>query len=115
MSCNSEACDVCISGEGGSILLSANPFNRQYLVPDLDVLLYQIDLLTQQVPPLCDVIILQSVLAEVRNKSLVVFNRVSNLLRNESKRFVLFANQNFERTYCLFSLTSLMYSGPLGR
>ena len=56
----------------------------------------------QEIPPLCDVIILQSVLLEVRKRNLSVFNQIGNLLRNSSKRFVLFANQNFEHTYGAF-------------
>ena len=73
-----------------------------HLITDAEVLVNQEDLLQQEIPPLCDVIILQSVLLEVRKRSISVFNQVSTLLRNSSKRWVFFANQNFERTYCPF-------------
>ena len=76
-----------------------DPYNNQYLIPDAEVLLNQQDLLQQEIPPLCDVIILQSVLAEVRKRNIAAFNQVSTLLRNSSKRWTFFANQNFERTY----------------
>ena len=99
MSCNSEACDMCVSEGEGKIMLSAKPYNHQYLIMDAEMLVNQSDLLQQEIPPLCDVIILQSVLLEVRKRNLSVFNQIGNLLRNSSKRFVLFANQNFEHTY----------------
>lgn len=99
MSCNSDACDSCETESGERITLSADPFNRQYLIPDAEVLLNQEDLLQQEVAPLCDVIVLQSVLLEIRTRNIAVYNQVSNLLRNASKRWTFFANQNFERTY----------------
>lgn len=99
MSCNSDACDSCETESGEHITLSADPFNRQYLIPDAEVLLNQEDLLQQEVAPLCDVIVLQSVLLEIRTRNIAVYNQVSNLLRNASKRWTFFANQNFERTY----------------
>ena len=99
MSCNSDACDSCEIESGEHITLSADPFNRQYLIPDAEVLLNQEDLLQQEVAPLCDVIVLQSVLLEIRTRNIAVYNQVSNLLRNASKRWTFFANQNFERTY----------------
>lgn len=67
---------------GEKITLSADPFNHEYLIPDAEVLVNQEDLLQQEIPPLCDVIILQSVLLEVRKRSISVFNQVSTLLRN---------------------------------
>lgn len=99
MSCNSDVCDSCDTESGEKITLSSDPYNHQYLIPDAEVLLNQQDLLQQEIPPLCDVIILQSVLAEVRKRSVAVFNQVGALLRNSSKRWTFFANQNFERTY----------------
>ncbi|KNB43110.1 hypothetical protein JH06_4221 [Blastocystis sp. subtype 4] len=99
ISCNSDVCDSCELEAGEKITLSADPFNHEYLIPDAEVLVNQEDLLQQEIPPLCDVIILQSVLLEVRKRSISVFNQVSTLLRNSSKRWVFFANQNFERTY----------------
>ena len=99
MSCNSDACDSCEIESGERITLSATPYEMRYLIMDEEVLLNQLDLLQQDIPPLCDVIILQSVMTEVRKRNLSVFNQLSNLLRDSSKRFVLFANQNFENTY----------------
>lgn len=72
MSCNSEACDMCVSEGEGKIMLSAKPYNHQYLIMDAEVLVNQSDLLQQEIPPLCDVIILQSVLLEVRKRNLSV-------------------------------------------
>lgn len=107
MSCNSDACDSCDIESGERITLSAAPYEMRYLIMDEEVLLNQLDLLQQEIPPLCDVIILQSVMTEVRKRNLSVFNQLSNLLRDSSKRFVLFANQNFENTYgaCLSVLS----------
>lgn len=99
MSCNSDACDSCEIESGERITLSATPYDKRYLIMDEEVLINQLDLLQQEIPPLCDVIILQSVMVEVRKRSLSVFNQLCNLLRDSSKRFVFFANQNFENTY----------------
>lgn len=112
MSCNSDACDSCITGGGEKITLSSTPYNHQYLIPDAEVLINQIDLLQQDIPPFCDVIILQSVLLEVRSRNISIFNRLGSLLRNSSKRFVFFANQNFETTYRIIRIHSIMNSGP---
>ena len=101
MSCNSDACDSCETESNGRITLSSQPYDHRYLIMDEEVLLNQVDLLQQDIPPLCDVIILQSVLTEVRKRNLGVFNQLSSLLRNSSKRFTFFANQNFEHTYRL--------------
>ena len=111
MSCNSEICDECFTGSGEKILLSSHPFGKQYLMPDADVIVNQIDLLQQDIPPFCDVIILQSVLLEVRTRSIAVFNQLGSLMRNNSKRFAFFANQNFETTYSNDMIRIVMNSG----
>lgn len=110
MSCNSDACDSCEVESGERITLSATPYNMQYLIMDEEVLINQIDLLQQEIPPLCDVIILQSVMVEVRKRNLSVFNQLSNLFRDSGKRFVFFANQNFENTYgtCLDGISCIV-------
>ena len=64
MSCNSDACDSCEIESGERITLSATPYEMRYLIMDEEVLLNQLDLLQQEIPPLCDVIILQSVMTE---------------------------------------------------
>lgn len=111
MSCCSDACDSCITSGGEKITLSSNPFNKQYLMPDAEVIVNQMDLLQQDIPPFCDVIILQSVLSEVRARSIAVFNQLSSLFRNNSKRFIFFANQYFETTYCIKYSIFVMCSG----
>lgn len=111
MSCHSEACDFCVADYPGMITLSSTPYNNQYLMPDSEVLVNQIDLFQQDIPPFCDVIILQSVLLEVRARSISVFNQLSSLIRNQSKRFIFFANQNFESTYCMVFYFILNCSG----
>lgn len=112
MSCNSEACDMCVTEGSSTNTLSADPYNHQYLIMDAEVLVNQSDLLQQEIPPLCNVIILQSVLTEVRKRSLPAFNQLGNLLRNTTKRFVFFANQNFEHTYGAITMNAVMCSGP---
>ena len=111
MSCNSDACEDCTTGSGEKITLSSSPYNNQYLMPDAEVLVNQIDLLQQDVPVFCDIIILQSVLLEVRARSIAVFNQLSSLIRNNTKRFVFFANQNFESTYRIVAFKLIMNSG----
>jgi len=111
MSCNSDACDECIFGGKERITLSATPFNSRYLIPDAEVLLNQMDLLRQDISPFCDFIILQSVLSEVRTRSIAIFNQLTSVIRNNTKRFVFFANQNFESTYRKCLIQIFIFSG----
>lgn len=63
-----------------------------YLVPDTNVLLSGMDLF-EEMEHFHDVIILQTVLEELKNRSLPLYNRLMALTKSEDKRFYLFFNE----------------------
>ena len=69
----------------------------RYLVLDTNVVLHQIDLLER--PALCDVIILQTVLDEVRHNKISVHKRLRALISDEKRRFHVFSNEFHRETF----------------
>jgi exosome complex exonuclease DIS3/RRP44 len=69
-----------------------------YLVPDTNALLNGLDLFEQKTG-FYDVIILQTVLEELRNRSLPLYNRVIGLTQSEDKHFYVFFNDFRLETY----------------
>ncbi|KAK1342058.1 LOW QUALITY PROTEIN: hypothetical protein QTO34_016811 [Cnephaeus nilssonii] len=68
-----------------------------YLLPDTNVLLHQIDVLED--PAIRNVIVLQTVLQEVRNRSAPVYKRIRDLTNNQEKHFYTFTNEHHRETY----------------
>ena len=96
--CGSEV--VAESASGLHSPLVADPYRGQYLVIDTNIALHQMDLLElKRVEPLCNVVILQTVLAEVKHRDGSVYNRLQSILRDESRHFFLFANEHHAKTY----------------
>lgn len=69
-----------------------------YLMPDTNALLNAMDLFEQS-SSFYDVIILQTVLEELRNRSLPLYNRLIGLTKSEDKRFYVFFNDFRQETY----------------
>ena len=69
-----------------------------YLVPDTNALLNGMDLF-EQTSGFYDVIILQTVLEELRNRSLPLYNRVIGLTRSEDKHVYIFFNEFRSETH----------------
>lgn len=69
-----------------------------YLVPDTNALLNGLDLF-EQPGVFYDVIILQTALEELRNRSLPLYNRLIGMTRSEDKRFYVFFNEFRLETY----------------
>ena len=69
-----------------------------YLVPDTNALLNGMDLFEQN-SGFHDVIILQTVLEELRNRSLPLYNRVIGLTKSDDKHFYVFFNDFRQETY----------------
>ena len=117
--CGSDVCALCPAD--GMARLSNTPHSNQYLLLDTNVVLNQMDLLEKDVPPLCDIIIPQTVLQEVKHRSLGVYNRLHALLRVYSRRIFVFSNEHHRQTYIdrmvipkflvSFSLFNLLFSG----
>lgn len=88
----------------GECLLSAKPtgisstFEKpHYLVVDTNVVLDQIDVLEEEA--IKDVIVLYTVLDEVKHKSSAVFKRFRDILMNPTRRFYTFVNEHHKDTY----------------
>ena len=71
-----------------------------YLMPDTNALLNAMDLFEQS-SAFYDVIILQTVLEELRNRSLPLYNRIMSLTKSSEKRFHVFFNEFRLETYVL--------------
>ena len=71
-----------------------------YIIPDTNALLNAMDLF-EQTSAFYDVIVLQTVLEELRNRSLPLYNRLIGLTRSEEKRFYVFFNEFRLETYVL--------------
>ncbi|KAI1433316.1 RNB domain-containing protein [Xylaria sp. CBS 124048] len=109
--CSSLLCSKCLSkapmnaaGVVSSFVLSEKPAGTKafpkghYLVPDTNVLLNAMDLF-EQGSAFFDVVILQTVLEEMRHKSLPLYNRLIGLTKSQEKRFYVFFNEFRVETY----------------
>ncbi|KAL7810507.1 hypothetical protein V8C44DRAFT_350101 [Trichoderma aethiopicum] len=109
--CSSNLCRACLSqaprnavNQALPFVLSARPAGTKsypqghYLVPDTNALLNAMDLFEQS-SSFYDVIILQTVLEELKNRSLPLYNRLVGLTKSEDKRFYVFFNEFRLETY----------------
>ncbi|KIH87179.1 exosome complex exonuclease DIS3/RRP44 [Sporothrix brasiliensis 5110] len=109
--CSSQLCVACqenaprdASGHVSPFVLSDRPAGTtaypqgHYLVPDTNAFLTAMDLF-EQTSAFYDVIVLQVVLEEVRNRSLPLYNRLVGLTRSDEKRFYVFFNEFRLETY----------------
>ncbi|EER28095.1 exosome complex exonuclease RRP44, putative [Coccidioides posadasii C735 delta SOWgp] len=103
--CSSKLCPSCLSyaptdanGNITPFVLSERPAGTKafprghYLMPDTNALLNGMDLF-EQTSAFYDVIVLQTVLEELKNQSLPLYNRLISLIRSEEKRYYLFFNE----------------------
>ncbi|CBX92593.1 similar to exosome complex exonuclease exoribonuclease (Rrp44) [Plenodomus lingam JN3] len=109
--CSSNLCRACLeiaptdySKKVAPFVLSDTPAgskdfpNGQYLVPDTNAILTGMDLF-EVGTAFHDVIVLQTVLEEVKNRSLPLYHRLISLTKNEGKRFYVFFNEFRQETY----------------
>ncbi|KAM0563993.1 hypothetical protein ACHAPJ_000201 [Fusarium lateritium] len=102
--CSSKLCKACLQDAPRNAAQQVQPFvlsdkpagtktfpQGHYLVPDTNALLNAMDLFEQS-SAFYDVIILQTVLEELRNRSLPLYNRLVGLTKSEDKRFYVFFN-----------------------
>ncbi|KAL2020900.1 hypothetical protein VTK56DRAFT_7891 [Thermocarpiscus australiensis] len=103
--CSSKLCRSCFkvaprdaAGRTTPFVLSEAPAGTSvfpqghYLVPDTNAFLTAMDLFEQS-SAFYDVIVLQVVLEELRNRSLPLYNRLIGLTKSEDKRFYVFFNE----------------------
>ncbi|KAF2002837.1 RNB-domain-containing protein [Amniculicola lignicola CBS 123094] len=103
--CSSNLCRACLQIAPTDYKEKTTPFvlsdtpvgsenypNGQYLVPDTNAFLTGMDLFEVETA-FHDVIVLQTVLEEVKNRSLPLYHRLIALTKNEGKRFYVFFNE----------------------
>lgn len=99
--CGSEACSEC--KQESTVLqrdacIESNLCSYpHYLLPDTNVVLHQIDLLED--PVIRNVIILQTVLQEVRHRSAPVYKRLKDIIHEKEKHFYTFTNEHHRETF----------------
>ncbi|XP_049591457.1 exosome complex exonuclease RRP44 [Syngnathus scovelli] len=99
--CGSEACDQCrqdstVLQREACIESNLCTFSH-YLIPDTNVVLHQIDILED--PVICNVVILQTVLQEVRHRSAPIYKRLKDLIHEEERHFYTFTNEHHRETF----------------
>lgn len=111
--CSSKLCSSCLStaprdshDKVAPFVLSNRPVgnksfpNGHYIVPDTNAFLSGMDL-CELSTAFHDVIVLQTVLEEVKNRSLPLYHRLISLTKNEDKRFYVFFNDFRQETYVI--------------
>ncbi|GAB7338527.1 hypothetical protein MBLNU457_5277t1 [Dothideomycetes sp. NU457] len=109
--CSSRLCTSCLSivptdyhKKAAPFVLSETPAgtkhfpNGHYLVPDTNAFITGMDLFEVE-GAFQDVVVLQTVLEEVKNRSLPLYHRLISLTKNEDKRFYVFFNDFRLETY----------------
>ncbi|KAI5637391.1 RNB domain-containing protein [Phthorimaea operculella] len=101
--CGSAACIVC-PHKDDEFVLDAKPesvcalFEQpHYLMLDTNVVLHQIDVLEEDA--LTNVIILQTVLEEVKHQNTAIFQRLLEIIGNKKRKFYSFVNEHHKDTY----------------
>lgn len=77
--------------------ISSKYTEPHYILLDTNVVLDQIDILEDEC--IKDVIVLYTVIEEVKHKSSAIFKRFRNILLNPSRRFYTFVNEHHINTY----------------
>ncbi|XP_069698692.1 exosome complex exonuclease RRP44 [Periplaneta americana] len=101
--CGSNICIRC-HHQSKELVLEQQPQSRNkkfpfphYILLDTCVVLNQIDVLEENA--LCNVIILQTVLEEVKHRSSSVYKRLKDVIANPSRKFYVFVNEHHKDTY----------------
>lgn len=99
--CGCEGCSECkeespVLQREACVESNLCPFPH-YLIPDTNVVLHQIDILED--PLIRNVIILQTVLQEVRHRSAPVYKRMKDAIHDKGKHFYTFTNEHHRETF----------------
>ncbi|KAG0315372.1 exosome catalytic subunit dis3 [Dissophora globulifera] len=98
--CSAEACKVCGHTE---TLLSATPSTNKlfplphYIIPDTNIFINQIDVMEK--PQITNVVVLQTVLEEVKHLSLPIYKRLRDIIGNKERHFYVFSNEHHRETF----------------
>lgn len=96
MKCKARPRDMVLDMEDAGAKSSLIP-SPYFLVLDTNIILDQIDILEENV--ITNVIILQTVLEEIRHKSATVYKKLKHIIRNATRNFFLFINEHHRETY----------------
>lgn len=117
LSCALPHCGLCASESDAAAavrvlgtpkgVLAAAPHNGVYVLPSMELVLRQIDVLEfstrkqlkSGAEAFADVIVLETVWEFVRRADLGVYNRLRALLMNPDRRFVVFANEHHRASF----------------
>ncbi|CAG4919042.1 unnamed protein product [Colias eurytheme] len=101
--CGSEACNVC-PHKNDEYVLDAKPESicalfdyNHYIILDTNAVLHQIDVLEDDA--LKNVIVLQTVLDEVKHQNTAIFQRLLEVIGNKKRKFFSFVNEHHKDTY----------------
>ncbi|XP_068631124.1 exosome complex exonuclease RRP44 isoform X2 [Battus philenor] len=101
--CGSSACNSC-PHKDDEFVLDATPKSicalfdyDHYLILDTNVVLHQIDVLEEDA--LTNVIILQTVLEEVKHQNGAIFQRLLEIIGKKKRKFYSFVNEHHKDTY----------------
>ncbi|XP_075971510.1 exosome complex exonuclease RRP44-like protein Dis3 [Anticarsia gemmatalis] len=101
--CGSAACNTC-PHKDDEFVLDEKPESicalfdyPHYLVLDSNVVLHQMDVLEEDA--LTNVIILQTVLEEVKHQNSAIFQRLLEIINNKKRKFFSFVNEHHKDTY----------------
>ncbi|XP_019380266.1 PREDICTED: exosome complex exonuclease RRP44 [Gavialis gangeticus] len=104
IACGAATCSLCVPPPPGAACLQPEPGAASslcpaphYLVPDTNLLLHQIDIVEDAA--IRNVVLLQTVLQEVRARSAPVYKRLRDLLASPDKHFYSFTNEHHRETY----------------
>lgn len=96
--CGSAACVLC-PHKDDELVLDTKPESicalfedPHYLILDTNVVLHQIDILEEDA--LTNVIILQTVLDEVKHQNTAIFQRLLEIIGNKKRKFYAFVNEH---------------------
>ncbi|KAF9400655.1 exosome catalytic subunit dis3, partial [Podila epigama] len=98
--CSAEACKTC--EHTTTVLESIPSINKlfpspHYIIPDTNIFMNQIDVMEK--PQITNVIVLQTVLEEVKHLSLPIHKRVRDMIANKEKHFYVFSNEHHRETF----------------
>ncbi|XP_076634514.1 exosome complex exonuclease RRP44-like protein Dis3 [Colletes latitarsis] len=104
INCGSKACDKCLYRNRNIILddedtsaKSSKLSHPYYLLLDTNIVLDQIDILEEDV--ISNVIILQTVLEEVKHRSSNVYKKLKEIINTTRRKFYVFVNEHHKDTY----------------
>ncbi|XP_044589542.1 exosome complex exonuclease RRP44 [Cotesia glomerata] len=102
--CGSEACESCKPRKKDLVLEEENPGTKSslisgsyYLLLDTNIVLDQINILEEDL--LCNVIILQTVLEEVKHRSSNVYKKLKDIIADPKRKFYVFVNEHHKDTF----------------